>query len=113
MAFSLNGTFSACPDPDYQPFGIPERGAFIGGKPVRQGWESGILKFPPLGTAAHNELRARYEANKNAQTSGNLPAMSGYGWRAISAYWHEPIPTGWDGPFAMGVSMTVSHIGNY
>jgi len=112
-SFSLNGTFSATLDPDYESRGIPERGGFIGGKPARQGWESGILKFPPLASAAFNELYTRYETNKNAQTSGALPRLSGYGWRAVSAYWHEPLPTGWDGEFAHGVMMGVSRIGNY
>lgn len=112
-SFSLSGVFTALSDPDSQPYGIPERGAFIGGKPVRQGYESALLKFTPLTTGAYNELRARYEANKNAQTSGNVPAVSGYGWRACSAFWHEPMPAGWDGPIVLGVTMIVSHIGYY
>lgn len=111
---SINGTFTACPDPeDYQPEPIPVRGAFMNGKPVRQGYEDGLLKFPPMPSAGFNELRARYEANKNAQTSGALPAVSGYGWRAVSAWWHEPLPTGWDGPIAHGVTQRVSRVGNY
>jgi hypothetical protein len=112
-SWSLNGTFTACYDPDYQASPIPVRGAFIGGKPIRQGWESGMLKFPPLPSAGFNELRSRYEANKNAQTSGTLPSLSGYGWRAVSAYWGEPLPAGWDGGFAVGVTMGVSRVGNY
>ena len=114
MAFSINGVFTALPEPeDYQPFPIPERGAFMNGKPIRQGYESGMLKFPPMPSAGFNELYARYAANKNAQTSGNLPAVSGYGFRAVSAYWHEPLYTGYEGPIAHGVTMIVSRIGNY
>lgn len=85
-SFSLNGTFTALPDPDFQTYGLMEVGGFLNGKPIRQGFESGILRFPPLTTAAHNELVARWEANKNSQVSGALPAISGYGWRAVSAY---------------------------
>lgn len=112
-SFSLNGVFTAAPDPDYQPFGTPEVGKFLNGKPIRQGWESGVLKFPPMPTAAANELRARWLANRNAQTSGNIPALSGYGFVAVSAWWHEPVPTGWDGPIAHGISMVVSKVGYY
>lgn len=112
-SWSLNGTFTATPDPDYQTFGTREFGAFLNGKPVRQGFESGVLRFPPMTTAGYNEIRARYEANKNAQTSGNIPAVSGYGYRACSAYWHEPLPQGWDGSIVLGVSMPVSFIGYY
>ena len=111
--FSLNGAFTPTPDPDCQAYGIPVAGYFIGGKPVRQGFESAMLTFPPMQSAMLNELRARYEANKNAQTSGAIPKVSGYGWRAISAWWHEPNPQGWDGPIAQGVTMLVTRIGNY
>lgn len=110
-SFSLSGVFTALPDPeDYQPDRIPEHGAFIGGKPVRQGFEAGSLRFPPLPSAAFNELRSRYETTKNTQASGTLPLISGYGWSRCSAYWHEPVPTGWDGPIAHGVTMAVSRI---
>lgn len=111
---STNGVYTSLPDPDYQPYPIPERGAFLNGKPIRQGYESGLLKWPAgVPSAALNELRARYEANKNAQTSGALPKVSGYGWGAVSAYWHEPVPTGWDGPIAHGVTQVVSRIVRY
>lgn len=113
-SFSLNGTFTAAPDPDYSPEPVPERGAFLNGKPVRQGYEDGVLRWPVgMPSAGLNELRSRWEANKNAQTSGALPSVSGYGWRAVSAWWHEPVPTGWDGPIAHGVTMRVSRVGNY
>ena len=112
-SWSLNGAFTSTPDPDCQPYPIPEVGAFIGGKPVRQGWPSAMLRFPPMPSASYNEIIARYEANKNAQTSGNVPATSGYGWRACSAYWHEPNIGGWDGPIVLGVTMIVSYIGYY
>lgn len=111
--FSLNGTFTACPDPDYAPYPIPVRGAFLNHKPVLQGYESGILKFPPLPSGAFNELRARYEANKNSQASGAIPKISGYGWRAVSAWFMEPLYTNYDGPIANGVTMPVMFIGNY
>lgn len=111
--FSLNGAFTACPDPDYAPFPIPVRGGFLNHKPVRQGYESGVLKFPPMPSGAFNELRARYEANKNTQTSGAIPAVSGYAWRAVSAFWLEPLYTNYDGPIANGVTMIVAYVGNY
>ncbi len=41
--FSLNGTLSLTPDPNYITYGLPERGAFVGGGIVRQGKESGAL----------------------------------------------------------------------
>lgn len=111
---SINGAFTACPDPaDFQPFGKAYRGDFMGGKPIYQGYESGLLKFPPVISAGFNELYARWAANSGAQTSGAIPKLSGYGWRAVSAWWHEPIPTGWDGDLAMGVTMLVKRIGNY
>jgi hypothetical protein len=114
MAWSLNGAPTSCPDPeDFEYLRIPEHGAFMNGKPIRQGWPGGVLKFPPLPSAGMNELYAKYAANKNAITSGNLPLPSGYGWKAVSAYWHEPAPTGWEGPIAHGVTMQVSHIGEY
>lgn len=112
-SFSLNGTFTALPDPDYQPYPIPVRGGFLNHKPVRQGFESGILKWGPLPSAAFNELRARYEANKNTQTSGAIPAISGYGFRAVSAFWLEPLYANYDGPIANGVTMIVAYVGNY
>lgn len=112
-SFSLNGTFTACLDPDFQSYGLPYRGGFIGGKPIYQGWESGVLKFPPLPSAAFNELYSRWAANSGSQTSGSLPKLSGYGWRGVSAWWLQPLPTGWDGPIAHGVAMEVQRIGNY
>lgn len=112
-SFSLSGAFTACLDPDYQSYGLPLRGGFIGGKPVYQGWESGTLKFPPLISAGFNELYARWAANIGAQVSGALPKLSGYGWRAVSAWWGQPLPTGWDGGLAHGVTMNVWRIGNY
>ena len=112
-SFSLNGAFTALNDPDYQTFGLIEVGAFLNGKPVRMGYESGILRFPPCTTGAFNELVARWNANKNSQVSGAIPAISGYGWRAVSAYWHEPQMQGFDGPIVNGVTMIVSKIGNY
>lgn len=111
--FSLNGAFTACPDPDYAPYTVPVRGAFLNHKPVRQGFESGLLKFPPLPSAAFNELRARYEANLNTQTSGAIPKISGYGWRAVSAFFMEPVYASYDGPIANGVTMLVTFVGNY
>lgn len=112
-SFSLNGVFTACPDPDYAAFPIPVRGAFLNHKPVRQGYESGVLKFPPMPSAAFNELRARYEANVGVQTSGAIPKLSGYGWRAVTAYFMEPVYTNYDGPIANGVTMPVNFVGNY
>jgi hypothetical protein len=111
---SFNGTFTACPDPeDFQPEPTPERGTFLNGKPVRQGWPGGLLKFPPMPSAGLNELVSRYEANKNAMTSGAIPRTSGYGFRAVSAWWHEPSPTGWDGPIAHGVTQKLTRIGEF
>lgn len=108
--FEFDGSFTALPDPDYQPFRLPLRGMFVGGKPARQGWESGELKFPPLASGAFNELRQTWEAKKNAYTVGKLPKISGYGWRTITAWWHDPVPTGWDGEFAHGVTMLVTKV---
>ena len=113
--FSFNGTFTGLDDPhDYTPYRIPERGQFLGnGKPIRQGYESGTFSWPAgMNTAQYNELRSRWEANKNTLTSGAVPAISGYGWRAVSAWWHEPIYTGMDGPIVHGVTMGVTRIAN-
>jgi hypothetical protein len=113
-SFSINGTFSACYDPDMESWdGTPVVGAFVGGRPIRQGWPSCTLRFPPLPSAGFNELVSRYEANKSSQTSGNVPAVSGYGFRACSAYFEEPHLGGFDGGFALGVTMRVSRIGWY
>jgi len=113
-SFSLNGVFTALDDPhDYTPFPIAERGRFVNGKPIRQGFESGRVSWPAgMNTAQYNELRARYEANKNAYTSGAVPKVSGYGWRAVSAWWSEPLYTGMDGPIVHGVTMVISRIAN-
>jgi hypothetical protein len=112
-SFSLNGVFTACPDPDYEGVGPPEVGAFLGGKPIRQGWETGTLKFPVLQSAMYNELYSRWSANCSVHTSGALPKNSGYGWDAVSAWYHEPRPTGWDGPNAAGVTMGVTRVIRY
>lgn len=109
-SFQFNGAFTATPDPDVESKPVPVRGMFVNGKPVRQGWEEAELKFPPLHTAEFNELRTRYEANKNAYTVGKLPALSGYNYVNVTAWWLEPIPTGWDGPFAHGVTMMATRI---
>ena len=111
-SFQLNGAFTNCPDPDYQSNGTPEVGRFNNGKPIRQGNEEGLLKFPPLTSGAFNELYSRYLANKDSYVAGQLPKLSGYNWRSVSAWWHEPTPTGWDGTFAHGVQMRVSKIVN-
>lgn len=111
--FSLNGAFTALPDPNYSPYPIPVRGGFLNHKPVLQGFESGVLKWTLLPSAAFNELRARYEANKNVQTSGAIPAISGYGFRAVSAFFMEPLYSDYDGPIANNVSMIVAFVGNY
>lgn len=111
-SLSLNGAFTACPDPDYQSNGLPRRGGFIGGKPVYQGWESGTLTFPPLTSGAYNELYARWIANSGVYVSGALPKLSGYGWRAVSAWWLQPLPTGWDGEYAHGVTMIAERVTN-
>lgn len=113
-SFELSGAFTSCPDPDYQPYGTPEFGAFLDGKPVRQGWESGMLKYPPMTTAGMNELYTRYlvYATADSRVEGKIPKLSGYGWRSVSAWWHEPLPTGWDGPIAHGVTQIVSKITN-
>ena len=108
--FELQGSFTATPDPDFQSYGTPVRGFFGNGKPVRQGWESGVLKFPPLASGAFNELSHSYHANKNAAQAGKIPRVSGYGWRTVTAYWHEPLPTGWDGEWAHGVQMLLTKI---
>jgi len=112
-SFSLNGAFTSCPDPDYQSYGLPKRGNFVGGKPIYQGWESGTCKFPPLPSAAYNELYARWAANSGAQTSGALPKLSGYGWDSVSAWWLQPLPTGWEGPIAHGITMVAERIVRY
>jgi hypothetical protein len=112
--FSIAGTFTALPDPDYQSMGIPVRGGFIGGGLVRQGWESGVLKFPPLSSAMRNELVSRWEANKAGLVGGTLPKLSGtVGWGAVTAAWGQPVWTGFDGEWAHGGSMIVYRITRY
>lgn len=113
MTFSISGAFTTVPNPDFQSYGLPEVGAFLNGKPVRQGYESAMLSFPPLRTGQWNELYSRWLGNNNAQISGALPKVSGYGWRAVSAYWHQPQFQSIDGPFYMSVTMIVSKIGDY
>ena len=113
-SFSFNGTFTALPDPDYQSFGSPMRGAFVGGGLVRQGLESGMLKFPPLSSAMRNELYTRWIANKAGLVGGALPKLSGAaGWAAVTAAWDEPKWTGFDGEWAHGATMTVYKITRY
>ena len=109
--FSISGTFTNVPDPNFQYF-ARENNAFIGGKPIRQGYPSGQLTFPALNSAMFHELYARWSAHSTAQSSGALPRVSGYGWKPVSAWWHEPLPTGWDGGFAHGVQMRVTQIVN-
>lgn len=110
---SINGTMSICPDPDFQSYGLPVRGGFIGGGIVRQGKESGVLKFPPLTSAMRNELYTKWAANKNGLVGGTLPQLSAYGWQTVTAAWGEPVPTGFDGEFAHGISMVVYQILRY
>lgn len=112
-SFSLNGTFTACPDPDYQSYPIGVRGAFVGGGIVRQGQESGMLKFPPLTSGMRNELVARWNANKQGLVGGALPNISGYGWGTVTAAWGEITFTGFDGEFAHGGSMLVYKVTRY
>src|SRR3989304_1266236 len=107
---SINGTMSICPDPDYNTFGLPVRGAFVGGGLVRQGKESGILSFPPLTSAMRNELYAKWAANQAGLVGGLLPALSGYGWQAVTAAWGEPIFKGFDGEFALSGTILVYQI---
>lgn len=108
--FQFSGAFTAVQDSDFQPADIPERGAFIGGKPIRQGWQAGTLKFAPMSSGAFNELRARYEQQKDLYTQGQIPKISGFGYRSVSAWWHAPVPTGWDGGDAHGVTMQLTRI---
>lgn len=111
-SFSFNGTFSQVPDPDWQSYGLPVRGAFVGGGIVRQGKESGLLKFPPLTEAAMSALYGRWLSNKNGLVGGKLPGNTGT-WDTVTAAWGEPQPTGWDGTLAHGVQMTVYQIRRY
>lgn len=112
-SFSLAGTLSLTPDPDYQSFGLPERGAFVGGGIVRQGKESGILSFPPLNSAMRNELYTRWAANKNGLVGGAIPQLSGYGWQACTAAWGEPHFGGFQGEWAMSGTIVVKQILRY
>ena len=112
-SFSLNGTFSNCPDPDFQSYGPPLRGAFVGGGLVYQGKESAILKFPPLTSAAYNELFNRWTGNYQGLVGGTLPDLSGYSWDTVTAAWGAPMPTGFDGQFVHGVNMVVYKITRY
>ena|SRR5689334_18289470 len=107
---SINGTFSTVPDPDWASYGVRVVGAFVGGVAVRQGYESGLLSFPPLSSAARNELYSRYMANRNSIVSGQIPQNSGYGWQFVSANFWEPLPTGYDGEWAHGVRMMVYRV---
>ena len=112
-SFSLGGTFTNLPDPDFQSYGPPLRGAFVGGGLVYQGWESGQLKFPPLLSAAYNELFSRWTGNMGGLVGGTLPALSAFGWDTVTAAWGAPVPTGFDGPVVHGVNMTVYRITRY
>lgn len=113
-SFSFAGTFTSCPDPDYQSFGIPMRGGFVGGGLVRQGKESGMLHFPPLSSAMRNELYTRWLANRAGLVGGALPKLSGAaGWGAITAAWSEPIWTGYDGEWAHGCTMAIYQVTRY
>lgn len=112
-SLSINGAMSICPDPDYVSYGVPVKGAYIGGRLVRQGWESGTLRFPPLNSAMRNELYTKYAANQNALVSGALPQLSGYGWQSVSADFGEPIFGGFDGEWAMSGTMLAFHVIRY
>ena len=112
-SFQFNGAFSNIRDPNYESYGLPRPGGFIGMKPVYQGYESGLLKFPPLTSGMFNELYSTWTAQMETYTQGTLPKLSGYGWQTISAWWGEPLPTGWDGGFAHGVTMTIWKVQRY
>lgn len=112
-SFSLNGTFTNCPDPDCKAYGKPLRGAFVGGTLVYQGKESATLIFPPLLSAAYNELYSRWLANYQGLVGGALPALSGFAWDTVTAAWGQPLPTGWEGPVAHGVTMDVYQVVRY
>lgn len=96
-----------------QTFGLPVKGAFVGGGIVRQGKESAVLKFPPLTSGARNSLYSQWAANKNGLVGGAIPAISGFGWQACTAAFGEPLGTGWDGEFWHGVQMAVYQIVRY
>lgn len=112
-SLSINGTLSLVPDPDYVSFGTRVVGAFVGGVPVRQGLESGVLNFPPLSSGMRNQLYSRYLANKNSRVSGALPALSAYGWEACSAAFGEPHFGGFQGEWAMSANMIVYFVSRY
>lgn len=111
--FSLNGTLSLTPDPNFVSYGLPVRGAFVGGGFVRQGKESGILQFPPLSSAMRNELYTRWAANKNGLVGGAIPQLSGYGWQACTAAWGEFRFQGYDGEWSLSGTMIVAQILRY
>lgn len=111
--FSLNGTIANLPDPDWHSYGTQVVGAFVGGGIVRQGKESGVLKFPPLTEAAMSALYGKWNANKNGLVGGTLPSNLAAGWDVVTAAWGEPQPTGWDGIFAHGVDMVVYQVTRY
>jgi len=112
-SFSISGVFTAAYDPDMEPHGLRFVGRYIGGKGIYQGKESGLLRWPiPMYSADYNELHARWATFSGEKTSGALPKISGYGWRAVSAWWGQPLLTGWDGPHAHGVTMPVWDIEN-
>lgn len=108
--WSFNGTFTTVPDPDFQSFGMPKRGNFIGGKVIYQGWESGQFTFPPLESASWIEIRQRWEANSGVHITGTVPRLNGAGWQSASAWYREPVPTGFDGPIVLGVTMVLERI---
>lgn len=113
--FSISGVFTAAPDPDVR-WHMPKDGTdgrFSDGKPIRQKHVSATLTFPPLTSAEYNELYTRWTAHMSAQTSGALPKLSAYGWRPVSAWWDEPVPTGWDGGEVHGVTMLAFKVIQY
>jgi hypothetical protein len=112
--FQFSGTFSTCPDPmDTQPFAQPEIGAFLNGKPAYQGWESAIIKFPPLTPAEFLELNSRWVGANATYQGGVVPYLGNSGWQNISAWWHQPLYTGLDGYFHHGTTMLITKVVRY
>jgi len=112
--FQFSGTFSTLPDPmDYQPFPPPVNGFFLNGKPVRPGWESGVVKWPELTPAQFLELNSRWVGAAAALQGGKVPYLGNSGWQSITAWFHQPINTGFDGTFHLGTTMLITHITRY